>query len=70
MLSMYWEMFKVHCSLKSEKGQGMVEYALILALVAVVAIALLTEIGTQIQGTFTSVVNSLRGAAGAGGGGT
>ncbi len=41
------------------EGQGMVEYALILALVSVVAIALLTQIGGGIQSTFQSVVNAL-----------
>ncbi len=62
MLSMYWEMFKVHCSLKSEKGQGMVEYSLILALVAIAAIVMLTNLGSQIQATFSSVVDSLTNA--------
>ncbi len=41
------------------EGQGMVEYALILVLVSVVAIALLTTMGGKIKGVFTSVNNGL-----------
>ena len=42
-----------------EEGQAMVEYALILALVSVVAIAVLTTIGTNIVTKLTSVANAL-----------
>ncbi|MBP2653673.1 MAG: Flp/Fap pilin component, partial [Firmicutes bacterium] len=35
-------------SLRNQKGQGMVEYGLILALVAVVAIAALTTVGKNL----------------------
>ena len=38
-----------------QKGQGMAEYGLILALVAVVVITALTAIGTGLTGTFNSV---------------
>jgi pilus assembly protein Flp/PilA len=44
---------------KRQEGQAMVEYALILFLVSVVAVALLTTIGTKIKDTFQSVVNAL-----------
>ena len=40
---------------EDEDGQGMVEYALILALVAVVAIAILFIIGNQVKNTFNNV---------------
>ena len=40
---------------EDEEGQGMVEYALILALVAVVAIAILFIIGNQVKNTFNNV---------------
>jgi pilus assembly protein Flp/PilA len=46
-----------------EEGQALVEYTLILALVSVVAITLLTTIGTDVQNTLQSVVNALKGAA-------
>ena len=46
-----------------EEGQALVEYTLILALVSVVAIGLLTTIGTDVKGTLQSVVDALKGAA-------
>ncbi len=42
-----------------EKGQGLVEYALILVLVAIVVIAALTLLGPQIGRIFSSINNSL-----------
>ena len=42
-----------------EEGQGMVEYALILALIAIAAIAILPGIGTKIKGIFTNVDSAL-----------
>lgn len=55
-------------SVKSQKGVTMIEYALIAALISVVAILLLTTAGEQVQAIFTSIVNALTGAAGAGSG--
>lgn len=45
--------------IRNEEGQGMVEYGLILALVAVVVIAALTLVGNKISGIFTSVSDNL-----------
>jgi pilus assembly protein Flp/PilA len=42
-----------------EQGQALVEYTLILALVSIVAIALLTTIGTDIQKVLEEVVKAL-----------
>lgn len=42
-----------------ESGQGMVEYGLILALVAIVAIGALVVIGNRVKGTFDKVGESL-----------
>lgn len=47
-----------------ESGQGMVEYGLILALIACVVVTLLTNIGTGLQGKFQQVVTTLTGKAG------
>ncbi len=47
--------------LKREQGQGLVEYALILVLVAVVVIAVLTLLGPQIANTFSMVTNGMSG---------
>ena len=46
-------------SLSSEEGQGLVEYALILVLVAIVVIAILALLGPQIGNVFSQVVNAL-----------
>jgi pilus assembly protein Flp/PilA len=40
------------------KGQGLVEYALILVLVAVVVIAILTLLGPAIGNVFSTIANS------------
>lgn len=39
----------------SSKGQGLVEYALVLVLVAVVVIAILTLLGPQIGNVFSKI---------------
>ncbi len=45
--------------LPHEEGQGLVEYALILVLVALVVIAILTLLGPQIANVFSQVTNAL-----------
>jgi pilus assembly protein Flp/PilA len=44
---------------KKEQGQGLVEYALILVLVAIVVIAALLLLGPVIGNTFSSINSSL-----------
>jgi pilus assembly protein Flp/PilA len=44
-----------------QRGQGLVEYALILVLVAIVVIGVLTTMGTKIQAAFQDIVNKLGG---------
>jgi pilus assembly protein Flp/PilA len=44
---------------EGEEGQTMVEYALILALVSIAAIAVLTPLGTAISGVLTNVTTAL-----------
>jgi pilus assembly protein Flp/PilA len=46
---------------KKEKGQGLVEYALILVLVAIVVIAALLILGPMIGNTFSKINSSLSG---------
>ena len=46
---------------RNEKGQGLVEYALILVLVAIVVIAALMILGPIIGNTFSTINNSLTG---------
>ena len=45
---------KVH-----QAGQGLVEYALIIALIAIVAIAALTFFGTAVSGYLSSIGTSI-----------
>jgi pilus assembly protein Flp/PilA len=42
-----------------EKGQGMVEYALIIVLIAIVVIIILTVLGTQISTVFSQISSAL-----------
>ncbi|MCU0463814.1 MAG: Flp family type IVb pilin [Anaerolineae bacterium] len=42
-----------------EKGQGLIEYALILVLVAIVVIAILTALGGQVDAAFSTVNSAL-----------
>jgi pilus assembly protein Flp/PilA len=42
-----------------EKGQGLVEYAVILALVFLIVIAILRLLGPQVGNTFSSISSSL-----------
>lgn len=43
----------------SEKGQGLVEYALILVLVALVVIVILVVLGPNIGKTFSCVISTI-----------
>jgi pilus assembly protein Flp/PilA len=45
--------------LKDDSGQGLVEYALIIALVAVVAIAALSVLGRKASNTLSNAANSI-----------
>jgi pilus assembly protein Flp/PilA len=45
--------------LPREDGQGLVEYALILVLVAIVVIGLLTMLGGTVGNVFSNVVSAL-----------
>ncbi len=44
---------------RDERGQGLAEYALILALIAVLAIAAVTFLGGAINGILSDVGNSI-----------
>ena len=45
--------------LPREEGQGLVEYALILVLVAIVVIAILLLLGPAIGDVFSEIINNL-----------
>ena len=42
-----------------EKGQGLVEYAIIIALIAIVVIAAMTYMGKKVNNTFSNIGNLL-----------
>ena len=55
-----WAMSKaVKLQSRDEEGQGLAEYGLILALIAVVCIGALTALGTGISGTLGQITGSL-----------
>lgn len=51
---------KLYRGLKQRKGQSLVEYALILALIAVVAILVLRGIGTSVNNKLIDVNSNLQ----------
>ena len=42
-----------------EEGQGLVEYALILVLIAIVVIGILTVLGQRVSGVFSNINSGL-----------
>ena len=50
---------KIVTFFKSEKGQGMVEYGLIIALVAIAVIAAVILLGDNIKAIFTTTTDAL-----------
>ena len=46
---------------KDESGQGMVEYGLIIALIAIAVIGALTALGPAVKGIFNNAVSKLGG---------
>jgi pilus assembly protein Flp/PilA len=49
----------VNARLRREEGQGLVEYALILVLVSIVAIGALAAIGTNVSNVLQTIANHL-----------
>jgi len=57
MMKAYMEM--VACFWKNQKGQGMVEYALILALIVVVGVVGMSVLGPQISTMWNTISTTL-----------
>ena len=51
---------KFLCNLKSEKGQTLVEYALLLVLIAIVVIVMVRGIGSNANLTFSTINSNLK----------
>jgi Flp pilus assembly pilin Flp len=56
-------MNKLLCRQGRKKGQTLVEYALILAFISVVAISVLISLSTAVHGIYTSISSTLASAA-------
>lgn len=55
---------KARFILRSEKGQGLAEYALILVLISIAAIAVMPDLGDAIVAAFEAIAAALVPAAG------
>jgi pilus assembly protein Flp/PilA len=54
-------MFSFFSNKKQEKGQGLVEYAIILALIAIVVIGVMTTLGKKVNNSLNNVNTALDG---------
>ena len=59
MAGLYKGMAALLRSVERSEGQGLAEYALILALIAIVAIVALIFLGSQVSGILSTVGNSI-----------
>jgi pilus assembly protein Flp/PilA len=60
MLQHFVSNLLAHLRREDEEGQTLVEYGLLLALIAIVVIAALVILGPLVSGIFTTVGNSLQ----------
>ena len=65
MMQKYLEINTWIETLKCEEGQTLAEYALLLALIAIVVIVAVTALGTQIQTVLGQITAALSGGGGA-----
>ncbi|MPN14648.1 hypothetical protein SDC9_161975 [bioreactor metagenome] len=56
-MMLWWQNIKA--SVRNEKGQGMVEYGLILALIAVAVVVIMDTMGGQLNTIFTNISTKL-----------
>jgi len=62
LTKLYTQLVSRMVHLKSKKGQTLVEYGLILALVSIVVIVVLGLLGNQLRTIFNTITNSLSGS--------
>lgn len=55
-------MNKMNSLIRSEEGQGMTEYIIIVALIAIAAIAVITVFGNNLRNLFSTSANALAGS--------
>jgi pilus assembly protein Flp/PilA len=63
MLSQFWLWLRTFAA-QEEEGQTLIEYGLILVLIAIVVIVLLTAVGGSLNDIFQNISTVLDGAAG------
>jgi pilus assembly protein Flp/PilA len=51
--------YKIPTFFNKEKGATMVEYAIMLALIAIVSIAMIRILGQQVNNTFSTITSSM-----------
>jgi pilus assembly protein Flp/PilA len=61
-----WQMSKLARLVREDHGQDLVEYAMLLALIALVVVGGVTAFGTAISQWYTTLAGSLPGGAAAG----
>ena len=49
----------IQASLAREEGQALVEYALILSLIAVVAVVIMATLGSKVAGIFSTIADNV-----------
>ena len=59
MIARFGRRLHIDARRDGERGQGMVEYALILVLIAIVVIVILQVVGNQVNNVFSNVSNGL-----------
>jgi len=65
MVMLFKEMLR-GAGISKEKGQTLIEYALIVALISIAVIAVLLLVAPELTTVFQSIVDALSGAAGGG----
>jgi pilus assembly protein Flp/PilA len=55
-----WHLAGLRDRLRRQRGQGMVEYGLILVLVSLVVVAALLLVGQQINSVFNNIITQLK----------
>lgn len=62
MTKLYNMYFNMMSNLKNKRGQGMVEYVLIIGLIAILVITALSPLGTEIAAKFTELTSKVTAA--------
>jgi Flp pilus assembly pilin Flp len=64
VVTLQWLLYRAERALaRGHSGQSMVEYGIVVALVAIVAFAMVKTLGEEISRVFETILNNLRGAS-------